>query len=163
MAPRSSILAWRIPGMAEPGGLPSMVSQSRTWLKQLSSSSRMTKLMENIYIQSRPWGNPKETWPSFSLKQASLPKNKLPNLTCNRPTSKKNKFLLLHVFLKVFYSALLWCVLRHFKYVSLFATPWTVALQALLSLEFSRQKYWSGLPSSPLADSSLIQIDIANV
>ena len=29
----SSILAWRIPGMGEPGGLPSMGSQSRTQLK----------------------------------------------------------------------------------------------------------------------------------
>ena len=28
----------------------------------------------------------------------------------------------------------------------LFATPWTVARQAPLSMEFSRQKYWSGLP-----------------
>ena len=27
MATHSSILAWRIPGMAEPGGLPSMGSQ----------------------------------------------------------------------------------------------------------------------------------------
>ena len=27
-----------------------------------------------------------------------------------------------------------------------FASPWTVALQAPLSLEFSRQEYWSGLP-----------------
>ena len=26
MAPHSSVLAWRIPGMAEPGGLPSMGS-----------------------------------------------------------------------------------------------------------------------------------------
>ena len=26
------------------------------------------------------------------------------------------------------------------------ATPWTVALQAPLSIEFSRQEYWSGLP-----------------
>ena len=26
------------------------------------------------------------------------------------------------------------------------STPWTVALQAPLSMEFSRQKYWSGLP-----------------
>ena len=26
----------------------------------------------------------------------------------------------------------------------LFATPWTVAHQASLSLEFSRQEYWSG-------------------
>ena len=25
-------------------------------------------------------------------------------------------------------------------------TPWTVALQAPLSMEFSRQEYWSGLP-----------------
>ena len=26
------------------------------------------------------------------------------------------------------------------------ATPWTVAHQALLSMGFSRQEYWSGLP-----------------
>ena len=39
MAPHSSVLAWRIPGTGEPGGLPSMWSQSRTRLKQLSSSS----------------------------------------------------------------------------------------------------------------------------
>ena len=30
--------------------------------------------------------------------------------------------------------------------VRLFATPWTVAYQALLSMGFSRQRYWSGLP-----------------
>ena len=35
------------------------------------------------------------------------------------------------------------CVLSH---VQLFATPWTVACQAPLSMEFSRQEYWSGLP-----------------
>ena len=39
MATDSSVLAWRIPGMGEPGGLPSMGSQSRTRLKRLSSSS----------------------------------------------------------------------------------------------------------------------------
>ena len=27
-----------------------------------------------------------------------------------------------------------------------FVTPWTVALQAPLSMEFSRQEYWSGFP-----------------
>ena len=26
------------------------------------------------------------------------------------------------------------------------ATPWTIACQVLLSMEFSRQEYWSGLP-----------------
>ena len=39
MATHSSDLAWRIPGTGEPGGLPSMGLQSRTWLKRLSSSS----------------------------------------------------------------------------------------------------------------------------
>ena len=32
------------------------------------------------------------------------------------------------------------------SHVWLFATPWTVACQALLSMEFSREEYWSGLP-----------------
>ena len=41
MVTHSSVLAWRIPGMGEPGGLPSMGSQSRTRLKRLSSSSSM--------------------------------------------------------------------------------------------------------------------------
>ena len=30
--------------------------------------------------------------------------------------------------------------------VRLFATPWTVACQAQLSMGFSKQEYWSGLP-----------------
>ena len=38
------------------------------------------------------------------------------------------------------------CVLSHFSYVQLFVTPWTVAHQAPLSMGFSRQGYWSGLP-----------------
>ena len=42
MATHSSVLAWRIPGTAEPGGLPSVGSLSRTRLKGLSSSSSNT-------------------------------------------------------------------------------------------------------------------------
>ena len=30
--------------------------------------------------------------------------------------------------------------------VQLFTTPWTVAYQALLSMEFSSQEHWSGSP-----------------
>ena len=33
-----------------------------------------------------------------------------------------------------------------------FATQWTVAHQAPLSMEFSRQEYWSGLPCPPAGD-----------
>ena len=62
MATHSSVLAWRIPGMEEPGGLPSTgVAQSRTRLKRLSSSSSSSSrsgkdieltLLENLpYIQ----------------------------------------------------------------------------------------------------------------
>ena len=39
MATHSRVLAWRIPGTGEPGGLPSMGSHSPTRLKRLSSSS----------------------------------------------------------------------------------------------------------------------------
>ena len=37
------------------------------------------------------------------------------------------------------------CVLGRFSHVQLFATLWTVAQQAPLSVGFSREEYWSGL------------------
>ena len=41
------------------------------------------------------------------------------------------------------------CVQRHFSHAQLFVTLWTIAHQAPLSMGFSRQEYWSGLPCSP--------------
>ena len=41
------------------------------------------------------------------------------------------------------------CVLSHFW---LSATPWAVVHQASLSMGFSRQEYWSGLPCPPPGD-----------
>ena len=38
------------------------------------------------------------------------------------------------------------CRLSCFSRVQLFALLWTVACQAPLSMGFSRQEYWSGLP-----------------
>ena len=43
-------------------------------------------------------------------------------------------------------------MLSHFSYVQLFVAPWTVAHQAPLSMGFSRQEYWSGLPRPPPGD-----------
>ena len=43
-------------------------------------------------------------------------------------------------------------MLHHFSHVCLFVTLWTVTCQAPLSMGFSKQEYWSGLPcwrSSP--------------
>ena len=39
-----------------------------------------------------------------------------------------------------------------FSSVRIFVTLWTVVHQAPLSLGFSRQEYWSGLPCSPPGD-----------
>ena len=44
------------------------------------------------------------------------------------------------------------CVLSHFSHVQRFATLWTVAHRAPLSMRFSRQKYWSGLLCLPPGD-----------
>ena len=38
------------------------------------------------------------------------------------------------------------------SHVQLFSTTWTVAHQAPLSVEFSRQEYWIGLPFLPPGD-----------
>ena len=44
-------------------------------------------------------------------------------------------------------SGLLDCYIR----IRLFVNPWTVAHQAPLSIGFSRQEHWSGLPCLPPA------------
>ena len=54
-------------------------------------------------------------------------RHQLPEFTQSHVTSHKEAPLLLFFF-------------------RLFATPWTVARQAPLSMEFSRQEYWSGFP-----------------
>ena len=38
------------------------------------------------------------------------------------------------------------------SYVQLFATPWTIDCQDSLSMGFSRQEYWNGLPFPPPED-----------
>ena len=43
-------------------------------------------------------------------------------------------------------------MLSHFSHVQLFATPWTIAHQAPLSMGFSKQEYWSGFPCPPPGD-----------
>ena len=50
-------------------------------------------------------------------------------------------------------------LLRRFSHVQLFATLWTVARQASLSMGFFRQEYWSGLlcllPNPEIESTSL--------
>ena len=41
------------------------------------------------------------------------------------------------------------CMLSCFSHAQFFATLWTIACRAPLSVGFSRQEYWSGLPCPP--------------
>ena len=58
------------------------------------------------------------------------------------------EFLVSHFYFFDCFLALFLVVslVRSLSHAWLFATPWTVAHQAPLSVGFSRQEYWSGLP-----------------
>ena len=43
-------------------------------------------------------------------------------------------------------------MLSRYSHVRLLATLWTIAHQALLSIGFSRQDFWSGFPCPPPGD-----------
>ena len=106
MATHSSILAWRIPGTEELGGLPSLGS----------------------YRVRLDWSD----------LAAALPPQLL--LSLNLETGGTSSTLPRPLRVKVAQS------------IQLFATLWTVTCQAPLSMEFSRQEYWSGLPCPPPGD-----------
>ena len=56
-------------------------------------------------------------------------------------------FVLVHILLYMTSVTLIWKVkVKSLSRVRLFATPWTIAYQASLSMGFSRQEYWSGVP-----------------
>ena len=63
-------------------------------------------------------------------------------------------FQFLCVLLELLYAYTSKCarVLSRFSHLQLFATLWTVALQAPLSVGFFRQQYWSVLPCPPPGD-----------
>ena len=44
------------------------------------------------------------------------------------------------------------CILSHFSCVQLFVTLWTEVCQAPLSMGFSRQQHWNGLPCPSSGD-----------
>ena len=51
------------------------------------------------------------------------------------------------------------CVLSFFSHFQLSESLWTIACQASLSMRFSRQEYWSGLPCPSLADLPNTEIE----
>ena len=73
--------------------------------------------------------------------------------------------ILLPYLRRIFFSSALSlrvCMLSCFSGVWLFAILWTVAHQPPLSIGFSRQEYWSGLPFPSPGDLSELEIELAS-
>ena len=71
------------------------------------------------------------------------------NSPCNLGQSQSNSWLLYlqnGVWNSIDLPGLFWCRICSVAQSCLFVTPWTVAHQAPLSMRFSSQEYWSGLP-----------------
>ena len=85
---------------------------------------------------------------SIWMLSTNLPSNTLILLSFSFPWSS----LLLNLCVEFFSLLIVLCMLSRLSHVWLFVTLWTVAHQAPLSIAFSRQEYWSGLPCTPPGD-----------
>jgi len=131
MATHSSILAWRVPmDRGAWWATVHTVAQNWTGPKQLSPvPGRSTSIVSISTSQFIP--------PPFFLQSS--------------PGSQPHVFIYIlsmafPLQLSSFYGLLLLLLLSRFSRVRLLATTWTAAYQAPLSMEFSRQEYWSGVP-----------------
>ena len=151
MVTHSSILARRIPGMGEPGGLPSMGSH------MFSSTLDTVSLFNFSHSSWRAVVSHHE----FGLHDLSGPEHSLMHSTniCWGFT-KPQALCLCYAQLLVKASTILWhtqfCVWDwHLPIIELHAlshscaTLWTIAHQTLLSEGSSRQENWNGLPFPP--------------
>ena len=123
MATHSNTLAWKIPWMEEHGRLQSMGSQ-RVWHDWTTSLSLFTFMHWRRKWKPTPVflpGKPRDRgawWAAvYGVAQSWT---QLKRLSSSGSSSS--------------------------SHVWLFVTPWTEAYQASLSMGFSRQEYWSGLP-----------------
>ena len=135
MAPHSSTLAWKISQTEEPGGLQSMGSLrvGHDWVTSLSLFTSCIGEGNGNPLQYSCLENPRDGgawWAAIYGVAQSLTQLK-------RLSSSSN----MHA-----------CMLSRFSRVWHFAILWTVACQAPLSMGFSRQEYWSGLPCPPPGD-----------
>ena len=124
MATHFNILAWRIPWTEEPGELQSMGLQPvrHSWNDLAAAVAKSLRSCPTLCnpIDSSPPGPPVPgVLQARTLKWVAISSS----------------------------NAWKWKVkVKSLRHVRLLATPWTAAYQAPLSMGFSRQEYWSGVP-----------------
>jgi len=67
-------------------------------------------------------------------------------------------FIYIYIHIHIYINVYMWSCFSH---VWLFATPWIVAHTVPLSMGFSKQKYWSGLPCPPPGDLPKFKIKLS--
>ena len=146
MAPHSSTLAWRIPWMEEPGGLQPMGSLRvrHDWATSLSCIGKgngnplQCSCLENPRDGGAWWAAVCGVAQSRTrLTRLSSSSSSSPYLCSSRCSCSGSYHS------NIYGCAHAWSAA---SVVSDSAAPWTVALQAPLSIGFPRQEYWSGLP-----------------
>ena len=145
MVPHSSILAWRIPWAKEPMGYSPWGHKELDMTEHLydtqSTLEFLCAALRNFFLSKQMDGFCTRLNNPISFALASGP------------------YIILHYYMQsrvCFWgvSSPLACgfcsqvidIDKSLSHVQLFVTLWTVAYQAPLSMGFSRQEYWSGLP-----------------
>ena len=176
MATHSSILAWKIPWAEEPGGLqsigpqrvwPSDLAHTCTqyyiiswWEGQMQGNqymeietrSQMITKYDILFSVPHSLSRHLQAFPIF-INSTVLPSHLLTSdiwhhLLPRKPNLRKvTSPVIIQKFKKEDnVSEKQYMYMYMLSRVWLFATLWTVAYQAPLSLRFPRQEYWSGLP-----------------
>ena len=175
MATHSSVLAWRIPGTGEPGGLPSIGSHrvGHDWgdlaAAAIARKGEMKlKFQEMVHLFIQPFSS---NWTCtvhqklLDAAAAAKSRQSCPTLCDPIDGSLIGSSVLgilqartLEWVAISFSNACKWKVKgKSLSRVRLLATPWTVAYQAPPSMGFSRQEYWSGVPLPSLRQMLLLK------
>ena len=162
MATHSSILTWRIRWTEKPGRVEQDWSDLacthtyKTWHKRtyLQNRNRFTNIKNRLVVAKGEGVEGEMNW-EFGISRCKLlytewiNKKVLLYSTGNyikypviNHSGKEYEKVCVYMYARVWAKSL--------SHVRLFATHWTIACQAPLSMGFSRQEHWSGLLCPPL-------------
>ena len=116
------------------------------WLSGKKPACQHSKCGFDPWVRKISWRRKWQPTPVFLLQRSQEEPG---GLTVHEVTKSQTQLTMHTHTSKAFTKSTRKCTLSHIR---LFVTLWTVARQALLSMGFSRQEYWSGLPFPPPGD-----------